>query len=114
MLSAPTAAPERSPRLLAAITLFVLFDLLVLAVNFWITWQVEHDALAINVARRQRMLTQRIAKSLLLLGRPEDATQARRDLRAAISLSALATSRVMRARSASKSINPAKGMTTSA
>ena len=25
MLSAPTAAPERSPRLLAAITLFVLF-----------------------------------------------------------------------------------------
>ncbi|HMZ12181.1 MAG TPA: type IV pili methyl-accepting chemotaxis transducer N-terminal domain-containing protein, partial [Plasticicumulans sp.] len=83
MLSAPTAAPERSPRLLAAITLFVLFDLLVLAVNFWITWQVEHDALAINVAGRQRMLTQRIAKSLLLLGRPEDATQARRDLRAA-------------------------------
>ncbi len=83
MLSAPTAAPERSPRLLAAITLFVLFDLLVLAVNFWITWQVEHDALAINVAGRQRMLTQRIAKSLLLLGRPEDAAQARRDLRAA-------------------------------
>lgn len=83
MLSAPTATPERSPYLLAAITLFVLFDVLVLVVNVWITWQVERDALAINVAGRQRMLTQRIGKSLLLLGWPEDAAQARRDLRTA-------------------------------
>ena len=83
MLTVPTPAPDRSSPLLAAIAMFVLFDLIVLGVNVWITWQLERDALSINVAGRQRMLTQRIGKALLLLDRPEYAAGARRELRAA-------------------------------
>lgn len=48
-----------------AVVLFVVLDTLILIVNYWITYQVEKDAFAINIAGRQRMLTQRQTKSLL-------------------------------------------------
>ena len=56
-----------SKNLMAAILVFVLLDLSILAINYWITYQLSKDAVAINLSGRQRMLSQRITKSLLLL-----------------------------------------------
>lgn len=62
-----------SPRRLAiAITLFVLLDLSVLVINLWVAEQVARDAVAINLAGRQRMLSQQITKALLLLNHAPD------------------------------------------
>lgn len=57
----------RSRRLFAAVFLFILLDLLVLLINYWIAYQVSSDAVAINLSGRQRMLTQRMTKTLLQL-----------------------------------------------
>ncbi len=49
-----------------AVALFLLLDLSVLVMNFYISFQISEDALSINLAGRQRMLSQRITKSLLI------------------------------------------------
>lgn len=49
-----------------AVALFLLFDLAVLMLNFYISFQISADAMAINVAGRQRMLSQRMTKELLI------------------------------------------------
>lgn len=55
-------------RLVIAIALFVVFDLSALAFNSWITLQIGQDAVAINLAGRQRMLSQRVTKAILMAG----------------------------------------------
>lgn len=61
-----TASDRHHPKAaLIAVTLFLFFDLLALGLNFWMTWRIESQALAINLAGRQRMLSQRMVKSLL-------------------------------------------------
>lgn len=55
-----------------AITLFVMLDLSVLVINLWIANQVSRDAVAINLAGRQRMLSQQITKTLLLVSHAPD------------------------------------------
>jgi len=55
----------KSKSIKAAIGLFVFLDLTLLGINFWITDQVYEDAAAINLAGRQRMLSQRVTKVLL-------------------------------------------------
>lgn len=57
-----------------AITLFVMLDLSVLVINLWIASQVSRDAVAINLAGRQRMLSQQITKTLLLVDQAPDET----------------------------------------
>lgn len=52
--------------IILAVALFLVLDLSVLILNFYISFQISEDALAINLAGRQRMLSQRITKSLLL------------------------------------------------
>ena len=66
-----------SPRRLAlAIALFIVLDLSVLVINLWIAEQVARDAVAINLAGRQRMLSQQITKTLLLINHaPSDAAR---------------------------------------
>lgn len=59
--------PKRSRGLFGAVLLFILLDLTVLLINYWIAYQVSNDAVAINLSGRQRMLTQRMTKSLLQL-----------------------------------------------
>jgi diguanylate cyclase (GGDEF)-like protein len=58
-----TASPRR---LLVAVVLFILLDLSILLINLWIAHQVALDAVAINLAGRQRMLSQRITKATLI------------------------------------------------
>lgn len=48
-----------------AVALFLLFDFAAFALNFWLSWEIEQHAIAINLAGRQRMLSQRMVKSLL-------------------------------------------------
>ncbi len=60
-----------------AVALFILLDLSVLMINLWIADQVSRDAVAINLAGRQRMLSQQITKSLLLVNHaPDEAARA--------------------------------------
>ena len=58
---------NKSRRLLGAILLFVLLDFTVLLFNYRIAYQVSSDAVSVNLAGRQRMLSQRMTKSLLQL-----------------------------------------------
>ncbi len=59
---------RHTPRLiLIAIALFLLFDTVVLGLNVWLSWRIEQQALGINLAGRQRMLSQRMVKALLQL-----------------------------------------------
>lgn len=59
--------PKKTRGLFGAVLLFILLDLTVLVINYWIAYQVSRDAVAINLSGRQRMLTQRMTKSLLQL-----------------------------------------------
>lgn len=48
-----------------AVACFLLFDIAVLTLNFYISSQLSDSATAINLAGRQRMLSQRMTKELL-------------------------------------------------
>ncbi|KEA62722.1 diguanylate cyclase [Marinobacterium lacunae] len=52
---------------LIAVVFFLIFDFAALALNVWLSMRIEEQALNINLAGRQRMLTQRMVKSLLQL-----------------------------------------------
>jgi diguanylate cyclase (GGDEF)-like protein len=64
------ATPPLKNRLALAVATFVLLDLGTLAFSYSIARQVEKDAVAINLAGRQRMLSQRITKAALLAVNP--------------------------------------------
>lgn len=53
-------------RLLLAIAMFIVLDFGTLAFSYQISEQVEQDAVAINLAGRQRMLSQRATKAMLV------------------------------------------------
>ncbi|MCK9608325.1 MAG: diguanylate cyclase [Methylomonas sp.] len=57
----------RLPTILIPVIFFIVFDSIALILNFWISDQLEKNAVAINLSGRQRMLTQRMAKSLMML-----------------------------------------------
>ncbi|NSL55487.1 ATP-binding protein [Uliginosibacterium aquaticum] len=76
--------PKRAESLLGkyreivlAVAFFLVFDLAVLVLNFYTSYQIAADAVAINLAGRQRMLSQRMAKSALMLeaGRREQSME---------------------------------------
>lgn len=63
-----TKSLRRNTRIaIIAIALFLLFDFTALALNFWLSSKIEQQAIAINLAGRQRMLSQRMTKALLQL-----------------------------------------------
>lgn len=53
--------------ILVSVALFILLDASVLLLNFFISFQIADDAVGVNLAGRQRMLSQRITKSLYTL-----------------------------------------------
>ena len=59
-------SPNKFGTLISAITLFVVLDLGVLILNYYLSLRFQEDAISINLAGRQRMLSQRITKSLLV------------------------------------------------
>jgi len=50
--------------IIIAVALFLLFDLGVLILNFYTSFQIAEDAVGINLSGRQRMLSQSSAKAL--------------------------------------------------
>lgn len=51
--------------IIISIGFFLVFDLGVLILNYYISTKIEKDAVAVNLAGRQRMLSQRMVKTLL-------------------------------------------------
>jgi HPt (histidine-containing phosphotransfer) domain-containing protein len=51
--------------IIIAVGFFLLFDLGVLILNFYTSFQISQDAVGINLSGRQRMLSQRTAKAML-------------------------------------------------
>ncbi|MDC8832399.1 diguanylate cyclase domain-containing protein [Alteromonas gilva] len=52
---------------LVAILLFLTFDFIALSLNVWLSYRIESSAININLAGRQRMLSQRLVKGLLMM-----------------------------------------------
>lgn len=50
--------------IIISIVLFLVLDASVLVMNFYMSFQIADDAIGVNIAGRQRMLSQRITKSL--------------------------------------------------
>src|SRR5437899_12999144 len=50
-----------------AVAFFLLFDLAVLVLNFYTSFQIDQDTVAINLSGRQRYTSQRVARTLLEL-----------------------------------------------
>jgi two-component system chemotaxis sensor kinase CheA len=53
--------------ILISVALFILLDASVMILNFYVSFEISADAIGINLAGRQRMLSQRMAKSLYAL-----------------------------------------------
>lgn len=66
--------------LFAGILLFILLDLSILGINYWIAYQISKDAVAINLSGRERMLSQRITKTLLALPHSKSAEDSARTI----------------------------------
>jgi two-component system chemotaxis sensor kinase CheA len=64
--------------IILAVILFLVLDISVLALNFYTSFQIDQDTVAINLSGRQRYVSQRIARTLLELdaaraaGKPYD------------------------------------------
>ncbi|MGB1111306.1 MAG: type IV pili methyl-accepting chemotaxis transducer N-terminal domain-containing protein, partial [Gammaproteobacteria bacterium] len=61
-----TKGMSRYATIIISVALFLVFDMGVLVLNFFISAQIAEDAVAVNLAGRQRMLSQRTMKTLLL------------------------------------------------
>lgn len=53
--------------ILISVALFILLDASVMILNFYVSFEISADAVGINLAGRQRMLSQRMAKTLYVL-----------------------------------------------
>lgn len=63
---------ERYRVIIIAIACFLIFDLGVLVINFYTSFQMKDDAIGINLSGRQRMLSQRMTKALLTISIVQD------------------------------------------
>src|SRR4051812_11746637 len=54
-------------KIILAVVVFMVLDLSVLALNFYTSFQIDQDTVAINLSGRQRYVSQRVARTLLEL-----------------------------------------------
>ncbi|MCL2831459.1 MAG: ATP-binding protein [Betaproteobacteria bacterium] len=54
-------------KIIVAVGLFLTFDFIVMSANFYGTFKISESAVSINLSGRQRMLSQRTTKALLML-----------------------------------------------
>ncbi|WP_221063260.1 ATP-binding protein [Methylomagnum ishizawai] len=68
MMSAPDSQRflGKYREIIVAVAFFLIFDLAVLVLNFYISYKISESAVEINLAGRQRMLSQRMTKELLI------------------------------------------------
>lgn len=59
--------PKKYRQIVLAVAAFLFFDLGVLILNFYTSFQISADAVSINLAGRERMLSQKMTKALLAL-----------------------------------------------
>jgi diguanylate cyclase (GGDEF)-like protein/PAS domain S-box-containing protein len=59
----------RYRKILLAVVVFMVADSLVIGINFYSTYKANESAVSINLSGRQRMLSQRMTKALLILQR---------------------------------------------
>ncbi len=76
--------------ILVSIILFIILDVSVMVMNFYISFQIADDAVGVNLAGRQRMLSQRTMKSLFdvqaSVGNPTELQRATDELTATTGL----------------------------
>jgi signal transduction histidine kinase len=53
--------------IVVSVALFLIFDLGVLVLNFYISAQIRNDSVGVNLSGRQRMLSQRMAKEMYMI-----------------------------------------------
>lgn len=58
--------------IIISVALFLLLDASVLLFNFYVSFEIADDAVGVNLAGRQRMLSQRMAKTLFVLDASHD------------------------------------------
>lgn len=58
--------------IIISVALFLLLDASVLLLNFYVSYEIADDAVGVNLAGRQRMLSQRMAKTLFVLDATKD------------------------------------------
>lgn len=58
--------------IIVSVALFLLLDASVLLFNFYVSFEIADDAVGVNLAGRQRMLSQRMAKTLFVLDASRD------------------------------------------
>jgi len=58
--------------IIISVALFLLLDASVLLFNFYVSFEIADDAVGVNLAGRQRMLSQRMAKTLFVLDASRD------------------------------------------
>jgi len=51
--------------IIVAVALFLAFDISILILNFYTSFQIDQDAVSINLSGRQRYVSQRVARTLL-------------------------------------------------
>ncbi|RTL54302.1 MAG: diguanylate cyclase [Rhodocyclaceae bacterium] len=77
-----TGDDQRTSRIaVMAVVFFLVFDFTALALNIWLSKKIERQAIAINLAGRERMLSQRMVKALLQL---RSSRQAKGDVSASL------------------------------
>ena len=69
---APMRIAAKYRTLVSSIALFLVLDLCVLVLNFTLASQIQRNAVAVNLAGRQRMLSQRMMKALYRIDYAED------------------------------------------
>lgn len=77
---------SRTKQLFLAVFIFIALDISILAINYWITYQMSEDAVIINLSGRQRMLSQRMTKVLLQIS-PTNSVEQRQLLEKELTLS---------------------------